>query len=35
MVKAAETILENGRSKEADEFCLPINDVLTLIPGGK
>ncbi len=35
MVKAAETILENGRSKEADEFCLPINEVLTLIPGGK
>ncbi|MGI6735418.1 MAG: Phosphonopyruvate hydrolase [Tenericutes bacterium ADurb.Bin239] len=35
MVKAAETILENGRSKEADEFCLPIKKVLTLIPGGK
>ena len=35
MVKAAETILENGRSKEADEFCLPIKKVLRLIPGGE
>lgn len=32
MDKAAVTILENGRSKEADEFCLPIKQVLTLIP---
>ena len=35
MVKAAESILTNGRSKEADEFCLPIKKVLTLIPGGE
>tara|TARA_Y100000310_G_scaffold267407_1_gene279382 strand:- start:3763 stop:5061 length:1299 start_codon:yes stop_codon:yes gene_type:complete len=35
MVKATKSILENGRSHEADELCLPIKDVLTLIPGGK
>lgn len=35
MVKTAETILKNGRSKEADQFCMPIKQVLELIPGGK
>lgn len=35
MVKTAETILKNGRSKEADQYCLPIKDVLRLIPGGE
>lgn len=35
MVKTAETILENGRSSEADEYCMPIKKILTLIPGGK
>ena len=35
MAKTAETILRNQRSYEADKYCLPINDVLTLIPGGK
>lgn len=35
MVKTAETILKNGRSKEADEYCMPIKQVLNLIPGGK
>ena len=35
MVKAAETILTNGRSKEADEFCLQKKKVLRLIPGGE
>lgn len=35
MVKTAESILKNGRSKEASEYCLPIKEVLTLIPGGK
>jgi len=35
MVKAAETILLNGRAKEADEMCMPIKDILNLIPGGK
>lgn len=35
MVKTAETILQYGRSKEADQFCLPIKDVLRLIPDGE
>jgi len=35
MVKVAESILKNQRCHEANEHCLPINDVLTLIPGGK
>jgi phosphoenolpyruvate phosphomutase len=35
MVKTAETILKNGRSYEVDEFCIPIKNVLELIPGGK
>jgi len=33
MMKTAETILAHGRSKEADKYCLPIKEVLTLIPG--
>ncbi len=32
MRNVAESILEHGRSKEADALCLPIKDVLTLIP---
>ncbi len=32
MVKTAESILTHGRSLEANELCLPIKDVLTLIP---
>lgn len=36
MVKTAKTILENGNSKEASEkYCMPIKEVLELIPGGK
>ncbi len=35
MMKTAKSILENGRSKEADEYCMPIKEILTLIPGGK
>ena len=35
MVKTAETILMHGRAKEADENCMPIKEILTLIPGGK
>lgn len=36
MVDTAKKILENGRSKEAsEENCLPIKEILTLIPGGK
>ena len=32
MVKTAETILQNGRTKEADALCMPIKQILTLIP---
>jgi phosphoenolpyruvate phosphomutase len=32
MKKTAETILKNGRSFEADKYCMPIKDILTLIP---
>jgi len=32
MQKTAETILMNGRSKEASESCMPIKQILTLIP---
>ncbi len=31
MVKTAQKILSHGRSKEADEFCMPISEILTLI----
>lgn len=31
MQKVAETILKNGRAKEADEMCMSIKDILTLI----
>lgn len=35
MLKTAQTILEHGRSKEADQYCMPIKEVLRLIPGGE
>lgn len=35
MMKTAKTILENERALEADENCMPIKEILTLIPGGK
>ena len=36
MVSTAKRILETGRSKEAsDENCMPIKEILNLIPGGK
>ena len=35
MVKTAELILQNGRAMEAEEYCMPINEILNLIPGGK
>jgi len=35
MVKVATTILENERSKEADTLCMPIKQILELIPGTK
>jgi len=34
MQKTAETILRAHRSKEADELCMPIKEILNLIPGG-
>ena len=36
MVKTAESILENHRSYEASrDYCMSINDIITLIPGAK
>ena len=32
MVKTAESILANERSLEAEEYCMPIKDILNLIP---
>ena len=32
MQKTAETILINRRAKEADDMCMPIKDIITLIP---
>ena len=32
MKKAAETILSNHRAKEADDMCMSIKEILTLIP---
>ena len=32
MQKAARTILERRRALEADELCMPIKDILALIP---
>ena len=32
MQKTAETILENHRAKEADDMCMSIKEILTLIP---
>jgi len=35
MLKTAQSILENGRAHEVEKYCMPIKDILTLIPGGK
>ncbi len=35
MLNTAKSILENERSLEADEFCMPIKQILELIPGTK
>jgi len=35
MMNAAKSILENERSLEADKLCMPIKEILELIPGGK
>ena len=32
MQNAARTILENHRAKECDDICMPIKDIITLIP---
>jgi hypothetical protein len=34
MVRTAETILEHGRAFETHEMCMPISEILHLIPGG-
>jgi hypothetical protein len=31
MKSVAEIILKNGRSKETDEFCYPVKDLLEVI----
>ncbi len=33
MLNTAKSILEKERSKEADEYCMPIKDIITLIDG--
>ncbi len=35
MVKVAETILQNERAEEANAYCMPIKEILNLIPGTK
>jgi phosphoenolpyruvate phosphomutase len=35
MMEAARIILEHERSKEADTICMPIKEILNLIPGTK
>jgi phosphoenolpyruvate phosphomutase len=35
MKKAAETILRNGRAEEVRPLCMPIKEILELIPGTK
>jgi len=35
MLKVATTILEHQRASEADKLCMPIKDILELIPGTK
>ena len=35
MLTAAESILENERSYETNKMCIPIDEVLTFIPGNK
>ena len=35
MKETAETILKNERAHEVEKICMPIKEVLTLIPGSK
>ena len=32
MTKAAKLILSDGRAQDADKICMPIKDIITLIP---
>jgi hypothetical protein len=32
MVEAAQSILRHGRAAEAAELCMPIKDIISLIP---
>ena len=32
MVQVARSILQHGRAAEAEEFCMPIKDIISLIP---
>ncbi|MCK4752349.1 MAG: phosphoenolpyruvate mutase [Planctomycetes bacterium] len=34
MTRTAKSILSSGRAQEADEMCMPIKDIITLIPDG-
>jgi len=35
MLKTARSILEHERAQECEEFCMPIKEILTLIPGSR
>jgi len=35
MLNTAQSILENKRSKEAEQYCMPIKEILELVPGTK
>ena len=35
MLKVAESILENGRTFEAEKDCMSINEILNFVPGTK
>lgn len=35
MKKTAEMILEHERAHEVEEFCMPIKEILELVPGGR
>ena len=35
MKKCAETILQNERCLEADKLCMPVKEILTMIPGSE
>ena len=34
MLRSAQAILKHHRSLETDEYCMPIKEILTLIPDG-